>query len=73
MPNPKSRLQVTVHFSPNLKSNVIYLDYKKAFDTVPHKRLVNKLEHLGFAGGSLNWLKAFLINRTMRVVVNGSF
>lgn len=53
--------------------DVIYLDYKKAFDTVPHKRLVNKLEHLGFAGGLLNWLKAFLINRTMRVVVNGSF
>ena len=58
--------------------DVIYLDYKKAFDTVPHKRLVNKLklEHLGFAGGLLNWLtylKAFLINRTMRVVVNGCF
>jgi len=53
--------------------DVIYLDYKKAFDTVPHKRLVNKLEHLGFAGGLLNWLKAFLTNRTMRVVVNGCF
>ena len=47
--------------------DVIYLDYKKAFDTVTHKRLVNKLEHLGFAGGLLNWLKAFLTNRTMRV------
>jgi len=32
--------------------------YKKAFDTVPHKRLINKLEHLGFTG--LNWLKHFL-------------
>ena len=49
----------------SLTSAVIYLDYKKAFDTVPHKRLVNKLEHLGFAGGLLNWLKAFLINRTI--------
>ena len=51
----------------------MYLDYKKAFDTVPHKRLVNKLEHLGFTGGLLNWVKAFLTNGTMRVVVNGSF
>ena len=70
-------IRLDVHWTSNLDEgygvDVIYLDYKKAFDTVPHKRLVNKLEHLAFAGGLLNWLKAFLINRTMRVVVNGCF
>jgi len=64
-------LQVFEDWTSNLDEgygvDIIYLDYKEAFDTVPHKRLVNKLEHLGFRGGLLNWLKAFLTNRTMRV------
>ena len=53
-------LQVFEDWTSNLDEgygvDVIYLDYKKTFDTVPHKRLVNKMEHLGFIG-LLNWLK----------------
>ena len=40
--------------------DVIYLDYRKAFDSVPHCRLVRKLAGCGFGGKLLTWLTAFL-------------
>ena len=49
----------------------IYLDFAKAFDTVPHKRLLNKLKAYGISGELLNWIKAFLSDRTQTVKVNG--
>ena len=50
----------------------IYLDFSKAFDTVPHRRLLGKLEAYGVQGNLLNWIKAFLTNRSQEVTVNGS-
>ena len=50
----------------------IYLDFSKAFDTVPHRRLLGKLEAYGIGGELYNWIKGFLSNRTQEVVVNGS-
>ena len=50
----------------------IYLDFSKAFDTVPHRRLLGKLAAYGVKGNLLSWIKAFLYNRTQEVVVNGS-
>ena len=47
----------------------IYLDYKKAFDAVPHKRLIKKLYCYGIRGNLLSWIKDFLSNRWQRVVV----
>ena len=51
----------------------VYLDFQKAFDTVPHKRLLYKLESLGISGNLLKWLENFLTNRRQRVVLNGIF
>ena len=51
----------------------IYLDFKKAFDTVPHKRLLKKLQSFGITGNVLKWIKDFLSGRHQRVVVNGTF
>jgi len=53
--------------------DVIFLDYRKAFDTVPHRRLLEKLRLSGISGRLLNWIKAFLEDRKMRVGVLGSF
>jgi hypothetical protein len=50
----------------------IYLDFSKAFDTVPHRRLLGKLEAYGVRGNLLSWIKAFLTNRSQEVTVNGS-
>ena len=49
------------------------LDFSKAFDTVPHKRLLGKLEHYGIKGNVHRWIGNFLSGRKQSVVVDGSF
>ena len=49
---------------------VVYLDLKKAFDTVSHKILINKLEHLGLDQNSTLWFKSYLQDRTQRTIIN---
>jgi predicted transcriptional regulator len=51
--------------------DALYLDFAKAFDSVPHKRLLLKLEKYGIHGNLLKWIEDFLTNRAQRVVVNG--
>ena len=51
--------------------DIIYLDFSKAFDTVPHERLMRKVKAHGIDGRVLNWIEAWLKNRTQRVVING--
>ena len=51
--------------------DVLYLDFCKAFDTVPHFRLLAKLESYGIRGRTLEIIRDFLEGRTMRVVVGG--
>jgi len=52
--------------------DVTYLDFSKAFDSVPHQRLLQKLASYGFSGQLLCWLEGFLLNRCQRVILNGS-
>ena len=52
-------------------TDIIYLDFAKAFDTVPHTRLCHKLQATGIRGEVLGWLENFLDSRTQRVVLNG--
>ena len=51
--------------------DTIYFDFAKAFDSVPHERLLGKLKSYGINGKVLEWLKAFLSNRCQIVNVNG--
>ena len=51
--------------------DVIYTDFAKAFDSVPHKRLFVKLKSIGITGNVLNWNKSFLRDRTQCVQVDG--
>ena len=50
----------------------IYLDYSKAFDSVPHLRLISKLQAYGVWGYLLKWIKSFLNGRQQKVILNGS-
>jgi len=49
---------------------LVYYDFRKAFDTVPHARLIKKLESYGIDGKILSWVTSFLQYRKQRVVVN---
>jgi hypothetical protein len=49
-----------------------YMDFMKAFDKVPHRRLIKKMEGYGIGKRILNWVKDFLKNRKQNVSVNGA-
>ena len=62
---------LTSTYDASCQSDVIYLDIKKAFDTVPHRRLLLKLQSYGFAGEIVTWIEDFLNGRRQKVTVNG--
>jgi Reverse transcriptase (RNA-dependent DNA polymerase)/Endonuclease-reverse transcriptase len=51
--------------------DLIFLDFAKAFDTVPKHRLIAKLKARGVRGKVLNWIEEWLTGREQRVVING--
>ena len=51
--------------------DVIYLDYQKAFDTVPHRRLLAKVKSYGFTQNIEEWLTDFLVGRHQTVNIRG--
>ena len=53
-------------------TDVIFCDFQKAFDTVPHRRLLEVLSHYGIQGPILKWIEDFLSNRKMEVIIEGS-
>ena len=72
----ETQLLITIHdLAQNLnnrnQTDVILLDFTKAFDKVSHKRLCSKLAYYGIRGALLTWINNFLTGRTQRVTVNG--
>ena len=57
----------------NNKSQVdmVIMDFSKAFDVVPHNRLLNKLNRYGINNKTHIWISGFLKHRVQRVVVGG--
>jgi len=51
--------------------DAILLDFSKAFDKVPHRRLALKLRHYGVRGQTLHWITNFLHNRSQQVTLEG--
>ena len=51
--------------------DVIYLDFQKAFDKVPHQRLILKLKSYGMGNSIINWIEQWLKDMRQRVVVDG--
>ena len=75
--SPETQLAVTIDdlakkLDKNLQTDVIILDFSKAFDTVPHDRLLHKLFSYGIRGQLHTWFTNYL-KRTMRVIVEGEY
>ncbi len=51
--------------------DAVYMDFMKAFDKVPHRRLIQKMKSYGISERITNWVRDFLSNRKQRVTVNG--
>ena len=51
--------------------DILYLDFRKAFDKVPHKRLMAKVRSLGIIDEMGDWIEDWLSDRKQRVVING--
>ena len=68
-------LSITEKIKTNLDRNIfacgVFVDLEKAFDTVNHKILLAKLDHLGINCSSNKWLTSYLSNRSQCVTVNG--
>jgi hypothetical protein len=59
------------HLDNREQVDMIVLDFSKAFDKVPHKRLMSKLSNYGVTGSTFRWIESFLVDRSQRVVVDG--
>ena len=58
--------------SENMMADVVYLDFRKAFDSVPHSKLLSKLRSYGITGTLWRWFDAYLNNRTQYVRINNT-
>ena len=65
--------KITKAVDEGIPMDIIYLDFSKAFDKVPHKRLLLKMKSLGITGNILKWVESWLTNRKQRTVLNGVF
>ena len=63
--------RVTAEVDQGHAMDLIYLDFSKAFDKVPHKRLIEKMRAHSINGKLLQWVERWLQGRTQRTVLNG--
>ena len=63
--------EITNYLDAGYPVDIIYLDFQKAFDKVPHSRLILKLAAHGISGDVLRWIENWLRGRKQRVVLGG--
>ena len=74
----ETQLAVTYHDLAELNDQMLQvdigiLDFSKAFDVVPHTRLLNKLKFYGLSEEVISWIREFLHERKQKVMVDGVF
>ena len=64
--------EVTSYIDKGYPVDVINLDFSKAFDRVPHRRLISKLTAQGITGKTNRWIESWLTDRSQRVCISGA-
>lgn len=62
---------ITSNMTEGKQTDILVMDFSKAFDKVGHEKLLKKLDHYGITGKTNNWIRGFLSNRKQTVVVEG--
>ena len=65
--------KVKIGFEEGLLTGMVLIDLQKAFDTIDHSILLEKMSCLGFAGKTIAWYKSYLTNRSFIVNVGKEF
>ena len=61
--------KITTGFESGFYAGMILIDLQKAFDTINHKILINKMEFLGFSKNAILWFKSYLSYRKFKVIL----
>ena len=61
--------EITKWIDKRSSVDIIYLDFQKAFDKVPHQRLLLKFKAHGIGDSIIDWIEQWLTDRRQRVVV----
>ncbi len=74
----ETQLLLTTHdmtksYDNKLQVDMIVLDFSKAFDKVPHERLLHKLNHFSIGGKTHKWIRTLLMQRSQSFVLEGSY
>ena len=67
----KTTNDIALNLNARSQTDVILLDFSKAFDKVSHRLLLPKLQYYGITGQLLGWISSFLSGHTQRVVCSG--
>ena len=68
-----STISIIYHnYSSNKQTDIIFLDFCKAFDSIPHAELLYKISKMGITGELWSWFKSYLSGRSQVVRLNGS-
>ena len=65
--------EITKGLEAGNQVDMILLDFSKAFDKVPHQRLLHKLNFYGVRNNTLRWIRSFLKDRSQKVILEGEF
>ena len=65
--------KIATGFESGLHTGMVLIDLQKAFDTINHEILINKMEFLGFSRSVTLWFKSYLSNRKFKVNLNQTF
>ena len=62
-----------IKFDRGMMTGMIIIDLQKAFNTIDHDVLLQKLYAIGFAKRTINWFKSYLSNRSFKVSLGNNF